>query len=51
VVALTVSTFLEGYVWTPIGATGLVMIFLGNITIFARLPGAKARAAKAAAKA
>jgi drug/metabolite transporter (DMT)-like permease len=49
VVALTVSTFLEGYVWTPIGATGLVMIFLGNITIFARLPGAKARAAKSAA--
>jgi len=38
VVALTVSTFLEGYVWTPIGATGLAMVLLGNITIFARLP-------------
>ena len=38
VVALTVSTFLEGYVWTPIGATGLAMVLLGNITIFAKLP-------------
>jgi len=38
VVALTVSTFLEGYVWTTIGATGLAMVLLGNITIFAKLP-------------
>lgn len=38
VVALTVSTFLEGYVWTPTGAVGLVMVLLGNIAIFAKLP-------------
>jgi len=25
-------------VWTPIGATGLAMVLLGNITIFAKLP-------------
>lgn len=45
VVALTVSTFLEGYVWTPAGAAGLALILLGNITIFARLPRRRVAAA------
>ena len=38
VVALTVSTYLEGYVWTPEAWMGLPLILLGNLFIFARLP-------------
>jgi drug/metabolite transporter (DMT)-like permease len=38
VVALTVSTFLEGYVWTMEARMGLPLILLGNLFIFARLP-------------
>lgn len=38
-VALVVSTFLEGYEWTPLGALGLAMILIGNVAIFARVPG------------
>ncbi|MDP2700155.1 DMT family transporter [Thalassospira sp.] len=41
VVALTVSTYLEGYQWTLTGASGLLLILLGNISIFARLPRRK----------
>lgn len=44
VVALTVSTFLEGYVWTLTGAAGLALILLGNITIFARFPSRNRKA-------
>ncbi|AUG53223.1 DMT family transporter [Thalassospira marina] len=45
VVALTVSTFLEGYIWTATGAAGLALILLGNITIFARIPVRKRKIA------
>ncbi|HET8726799.1 MAG TPA: DMT family transporter [Alphaproteobacteria bacterium] len=36
VVALAVSTVLEGYVWTPWALAGLPLILLGNVVIFAR---------------
>ncbi len=38
VVALAMSTALEGYRWTPWAAAGLPLILLGNVMIFARLP-------------
>jgi drug/metabolite transporter (DMT)-like permease len=34
-IALTVSTFFEGYAWTPAAAVGLLLIALGNILVFA----------------
>lgn len=37
-VALTVSTFYEGYQWTPMAAVGFCLVMAGNLTIFARLP-------------
>jgi drug/metabolite transporter (DMT)-like permease len=37
-VALAVSTVLEGYHWTPGAIAGLPLILLGNVVIFARLP-------------
>ncbi|HLI12866.1 MAG TPA: DMT family transporter [Alphaproteobacteria bacterium] len=37
-VALSVSTLLEGYAWTPLAVAGLPLILLGNVVIFARLP-------------
>lgn len=41
-VALTVSTFAEGYVWTTAAIIGLPLILLGNLIIFARLPARQA---------
>lgn len=38
VVALTVSTLFEGYLWTPWSLAGLPLVLLGNLVIFARLP-------------
>lgn len=38
VVALTVSTVFEGYLWTPWSLAGLPLVLLGNLVIFARLP-------------
>jgi len=38
VVALAVSTALEGYAWTPWAVAGLPLILLGNVIIFARFP-------------
>ncbi|MBB1488583.1 DMT family transporter [Oceanospirillum sediminis] len=37
-VALTVSTFYEGYQWTSLAAAGFALVMLGNVMIFARLP-------------
>ncbi|KEA63387.1 Permease of the drug/metabolite transporter (DMT) superfamily [Marinobacterium lacunae] len=37
-VALSISTVFEGYVWTPGGFLGLGLILLGNIVMFARWP-------------
>ncbi len=37
-VALTVSTLAEGYVWTTTAMIGLPLILLGNLVIFAKLP-------------
>ena len=34
-IALTVSTFFEGYAWTPTAAVGLLLIAFGNILVFA----------------
>lgn len=45
-VALAVSTWLEGYVWTPAALIGLPLILLGNLVIFARLPAGRARLAQ-----
>lgn len=33
VVALVVSTFLEGYRWTPLAAFGLVLVIAGNMSV------------------
>ncbi len=41
-VALSVSTMAEGYVWTTPAIIGLPLILLGNLIIFARLPGRQA---------
>ena len=35
VIALTVSTFFEGYHWTSAAAVGLLLIALGNMLVFA----------------
>jgi drug/metabolite transporter (DMT)-like permease len=40
IVALTVSTMLEGYVWTPLAVIGVVLALLGNILVLRR-PAAK----------
>jgi drug/metabolite transporter (DMT)-like permease len=41
-VALTVSTLAEGYVWTTSALIGLPLILAGNLVIFAKLPGRQA---------
>lgn len=38
-VALTLSTLYEGYVWHANALIGLTMILAGNLVMFARLPG------------
>lgn len=37
IVALTLSTLYEGYVWTQMSAAGVVMALLGNIVIFSKV--------------
>lgn len=37
-IALAVSTVLEGYVWTVSAVVGLPLVLAGNLVIFARLP-------------
>ena len=37
IVALTLSTLYEGYVWTQMSAAGVVMALLGNIVIFSKI--------------
>jgi drug/metabolite transporter (DMT)-like permease len=41
IVALTVSTLLEGYVWTPLAVIGVVLALAGNVLVLRR-PAAKA---------
>ncbi len=31
IVALTISTFLEGYVWTPLSLFGVMLALIGNV--------------------
>ncbi|CFP56719.1 Uncharacterised protein [Bordetella pertussis] len=45
VVALTISTFVEGYRWTPQALAGLALVMLGNVLVFARWRARTARAA------
>jgi len=40
-VALTVSTFYEGYQWTLLSVIGFSLVVLGNVMIFARWPKSK----------
>ncbi len=40
-VALTISTFYEGYQWTELALLGFGLVVLGNVMIFARWPGSK----------
>ena len=37
-VALTVSTFYEGYQWTTLSVIGFSLVILGNLLIFAKIP-------------
>ncbi len=39
VVALTVSTLVEGYEWTLTTFIGLALVLVGNVVVFARFPG------------
>ena len=34
-VALTLSTFYEGFVWQPVSVVGVVVSLIGNLVIFA----------------
>ena len=41
-VALAVSTWLEGYHWTPLAAAGVALVLLGNVLVLMRRrPAAK----------
>ena len=40
-VALTISTFYEGYQWTELSLIGFGLVVLGNVMIFARWPVSK----------
>ncbi|WP_334174974.1 EamA family transporter [Pseudoxanthobacter sp.] len=44
VVALTISTLVEGYEWTLTAFIGLALVLAGNIVVFARWPGRRAAA-------
>jgi drug/metabolite transporter (DMT)-like permease len=48
-VALNVSALLEGYVWTATAVAGVALVLLGNVLVFARLPGRRNGAAAASA--
>lgn len=47
VVALAISTALEGYVWTPSALAGATLVLMGNLIATAKLPGLRPRLAKA----
>lgn len=47
IVALGLSTWFEGYVWTPRAVVGVALILLGNAVILVRLPQRRAVAAPA----
>jgi drug/metabolite transporter (DMT)-like permease len=36
IVALTLSTWLEGYRWTPLAASGVALVLLGNVLVLMR---------------
>lgn len=36
VVALSVSTFAEGYQWTPAALLGLALVMFGNLLVFTK---------------
>lgn len=38
IVALTISTFVEEYVWTTFNVVGLLMVLVGNVFIFSKFP-------------
>ena len=48
-VALNISAVLEGYVWTASAMAGVALVLLGNVLVFARLPGRRNGAAPAKA--
>ncbi|WP_038182231.1 hypothetical protein [Vibrio rhizosphaerae] len=37
-VALSISTLFEGYVWTQSAVVGLVLILTGNVVMFFKIP-------------
>ncbi len=41
VVALGLSTWLEGYRWTPLAGLGVALVLLGNVLVLVRLPQRK----------
>lgn len=47
VVALAISTALEGYQWTPSALAGAVLVLTGNVVALARLPALRLRWARA----
>lgn len=47
-VALTISTWYEGYQWTELAAVGFALVLVGNIMIFAKLPARFRSAVKVA---
>jgi drug/metabolite transporter (DMT)-like permease len=48
-VALNISAVLEGYVWSASAVAGVALVLLGNVLVFARLPGRRNGAAPAKA--
>ena len=38
IVALAISTWLEGYRWTPLAALGVALVLLGNVLVLIRRP-------------
>ncbi len=40
-VALTVSTLFEGFAWTPLALSGVVLVLLGNVLVLKRKPTAE----------
>jgi len=47
-VALNISAVLEGYVWTASAVAGVALVLLGNVLVFARLPGRRGNGAATA---
>ncbi|HMG51224.1 MAG TPA: DMT family transporter [Inquilinus sp.] len=50
-VALNASALFEGYVWTAAAVAGVALVLLGNLLVFARLPGRRNGGAAPAVKA